>query len=282
MKIGVTGGKPQDGSFYAMLKSAGFECFDFNMACTEIPPYTLQGAMFDDFCKEERKIANAAGMTVWQVHGPMRWPVCDGTPEEREERMEKMKRSIRATSLLGAKYWVIHPLMPHGLFERATDKAKETREMNLAFWSELLKTAKNEGVTICLENMPFLDQRISHIDRIADFVKRLDLPNLGICLDTGHANVFKTDLGDAVRVCGDKLKVLHVHDNDTRCDAHTIPFDGKGNWLGFKAALKEIGFDGVLSLECFINKTYPPELDEYMRVGIAKTAAFLADKELDI
>ena len=273
MKIGITGGKPQDGSFYPMLKSAGFECFDFNMACTEIPPYTLKGAMFDDFCKEEKKIANAAGMTIWQVHGPMRWPVCDGTPEEREERMEKMKRSIRATALLGAKYWVIHPLMPHGLFERATDKAKETREMNLAFWGELLKVAKDEGVTMCLENMPFLDFSISSPAEIASVVREMNDPAFAMCLDTGHANMspdWETP-ADAIRKYGDLIKTLHIHDNRGKNDNHMLPFTGTIDWKDFGHAITECAWEGVLSMECAPNGNLPADILADMYAVYSKT-----------
>ena len=64
-----------------------------------------------------------------------------------------MKKSIRAASILECKNWVIHPIMPFGVEDIDTGDAEKTWDMNVAFMKELLKTAKEYGVTICLENM---------------------------------------------------------------------------------------------------------------------------------
>ncbi len=259
------------------LKRHGYDCIDYGRLCdTKDELYSMPEDEFIAFLKAEGEEMRKGGIEAWQVHGP--WPTDDKTPESRAEKWEFCKKAVKGTAALGSKYLVMHPVMPFGWRGEQDHDAAEA--MNEEFFKELCEYAAPYGVTICLENMPFTAQRISRIEKIAEFVKRLDIPNLGICLDTGHANVFKDNLGDAVRVCGGYLKVLHVHDNDTRCDAHTMPYDGKCDWESFKTALKEINFDGVLSLECHINKTYPPELDEYMRVGIAKIAAYLADKKL--
>ncbi len=259
------------------LKRHGYDCVDYGRLCnTNDELYTMPEEEMVDFLKNEGDVIRKGGVDVWQVHGP--WPTDDKTPESCAKKWEDCKRAVKGTAALGSKYLVMHPHMPFGWGGEQDHDAAEAA--NEDFFKKLCAYAQDYGVIICLENMPFSAQRISRIEKIVEFVKRLNLPNLQICLDTGHCNVFKDDIGDAVRLCGDLLAVLHVHDNDTRCDAHTMPYDGKCNWVGFREALKEIKFDGVLSLECQINKTYPPELDEYMRVGIAKIAAYLADKEL--
>ena len=77
----------------------------------------------------------------------------------------------------------------------------------------------------------------------------MDSPNIGICLDTGHANVFGQDLGDVVRLCAPYLRVVHVHDNNGEQDQHLLPYLGTANWDSFVNAMAEIGYAGVLSLE---------------------------------
>ena len=87
-----------------------------------------------------------------------------------------------------------------------------------------------------------------------DFVRKINSPWLRICLDTGHCAVFGIQPADAVRMLGkDMLKTLHVHDNDGVQDRHWIPFTGVIDWVDFRHALQEIGFDGCLSIE-----TAPP------------------------
>ena len=52
-----------------------------------------------------------------------------------------------------------------------------------------------------------------------------------------------------VRKMGSEIKVLHVHDNTGDRDFHMWPTKGIIDWPGFMKALKEIGFQGVFSLE---------------------------------
>lgn len=261
----------------AWLKRHGYDCIDYSRLCdTNNELYAMPEEDFIAYLKSEGDEIRRGGIEISQVHGP--WPTDDKTSESREEKLINVKKAIRGTAALGCKYIVMHSVMPYGWGKE--DDPDLVERMNEDFFSEICAYAVLYDVNVCIENMPFLHHRLSTVDRIAALVKEMDLPNFFICLDTGHCNVFKYNLGDAVRECGKYLKVLHVHDNDTRCDAHTIPFDGKCDWEAFKQGLRDIEFDGVISLECHINPNYPPKLDEYMRIGIAKTAAYLADKEL--
>ncbi len=124
MKIGIT-------SFYGnikyeKLKEYGFDCVDFNMADTDLPIYTLPQYESDALILKEKALAEASGIEISQVHGPWRYPPLDLTEEDRAERLEKMKRSIRSTSLLGCKYWVVHPIMPYTTHDTERGKEKET------------------------------------------------------------------------------------------------------------------------------------------------------------
>jgi len=235
---------------YEKLKEHGFSCIDYGMADTDALIYSLDDKQFEEFLKKEKELAVAAEIEVSQVHGPWRYPPRDFSDEDRAERLKKMKRSIKATALLDCKFWVVHPIMPYTTVDLKEGKAYETREMNLQFMKELLKTAKEYGVIICLENMPMLNFSISTPTQILKFVNEINDENFKICLDTGHVNVFNNlTVGDAVRELGDKIKVLHIHDNGGTDDDHLAPFSGGIDWVDFSKALKETGFDGVISLE---------------------------------
>ena len=262
MKFGITDDAIRGEEHYRRLRAAGFTYCDFNMADTEKLPYGCDDAGFEEYLKEQRAAAERAGITIWQVHGPWRHPVKDSTPEERAERMEKMKRSIHGAAILGAKYWVVHPIMPYGLQDAGTEDAPKTKALNLEFMRELAETAKQEGVIICLENMPFVDFSISTPAAIVEIVKEIDHPNFAMCLDTGHTNVCKEwhSPAQAIREYAQYIKVLHVHDNRKRKDEHLMPFFGSIDWKDFYAALCEVGFDGVLSLECAPPKKLPTDI----------------------
>ena len=161
MRIGITDRRKWGDEYYARLRSFGFECYDFNMCNTEVAPYIYGEKEFYSYLDNERRLASAAGVDIYQVHGPWRYPVLDEREEDRAERLEKMQRSIRGAAILGSKYWVIHPIMPLGTDDVLTGKCEGTREMNLEFMHKLLTVAKQEGVTVCFENMPFVDFSLS-------------------------------------------------------------------------------------------------------------------------
>ena len=134
MKIGITGCTRYGDEQYKKLKEYGFDCVDFGMANTDAPIYTLPTEESDALVLKEKTLAAEAGIEINQVHGPWRYPPEDGTEENRAERFEKMCKSIRATALLGCKYWVIHPIMPFGTHDIEEGKEKETWELNVEFF----------------------------------------------------------------------------------------------------------------------------------------------------
>ncbi len=260
MKIGLSANMYQNaydrwGEFrYKKLKEHGFSAMDFGMANTDSAIYIASEEELRKMMDNEKHLAEEAEIEISQVHGPWRWPACDLTEEDRKERMEKMKKSIYATYLLGCQNWVIHPIMPYGVEEIDTENAEKTWELNLSFMRELLKTAKGYGVTICLENMPMHKFSIAKPKDILKMVKTINDDNFKICLDTGHVSVFPDlSVGDEVRALGEEIRTLHIHDNRFERDLHLPPFYGEINWADFAKSLKDINYDGVFSLE-----TLPP------------------------
>jgi sugar phosphate isomerase/epimerase len=62
---------------------------------------------------------------------------------------------------------------------------------------------------------------------------------------------------------GDRIKALHVHDNDGKNDTHTLPYASSGvmDWDKITDALREIGYQGDLTYEAdsFMSR-FPAEL----------------------
>ncbi len=262
MKIGILASTPHKNGYgrygdktYEKLKELGFNASDFNICDTDTAIYTAPQSESDELLLKEKELAEKAGIEISQIHGPWRYPPKDGTEEERAERFEKMCISIRAASVVGCKYWVIHPLMPFGTGDKGTENAPITRQINLDFFRELVKVAKKYGVIICLENMPMLNFSISTPEEILGLIEEINDDNLQMCLDVGHVNVFKElNLYEEVLRIKKRLRVLHVHDNMIARDLHLLPTFGNVDWKGFAKGLKEIGFNGSFSIE-----TTPPE-----------------------
>lgn len=228
---------------YKKMKEFGFDYADVPISGI------LDGKTEEEYLAsimKEKQMAEAAGVTIWQIHGPWRYPPHDETPELRAERAELMRRSIRATAHIGCKYWVIHPLFPFG--DCGFDMESFWR-INEEFFKELVPYAKQYGVIVCFENMPMKTVSMSTTEKSLEFIHRINMDNMMLCLDTGHEAVFGLSPADAVRRAGKELAVLHVHDNDGNRDLHRMPGMGVIDFKDFCKALREIEFDGVFSLE---------------------------------
>ena len=188
-----------------------------------------------------------------------------------------MKKALYGTSLLDGGYLVVHPVMPFGWGKN--DDQDFTVQCNVELFSELCAYGKELGVGVCVENMPFAAYPLSRTAALAEFVRTSGIPNLSICLDTGHSNLFADDCGEMVRVCGDLLRTLHVHDNNGKQDQHGIPFTGTIDWENFRCALRDTGFGGCLSLETGVSGRYPMHIRNQMLKGLAMTADYLAFNE---
>ena len=242
---------------FAKLNEQGYDAADINLSDTTTELYSVDEQELKEILDRELRAARRAGITISQVHGPWRSPPRDAVPEDRAERMEKMKRAVVITALLQCPYVVIHPIMPYGTEDIAAGRAEDTRALNLAFFKELVAFAKGYDVTVCLENMPCRDFSLATPEQILSFVREVDDDHFGICLDTGHvAFIPGLSAGEEVRRLGKYIKVLHLHDNMGDNDRHLSPMDGIIDWPDLLQALKEIGFSGVLSLETKIPGNY--------------------------
>ena len=260
---------------YARLKELGYDTVDEDIADIKQPWYR-DAAVMEAECSVRRRAAEKHGIEIYQVHGP--WPTDDTSEEKRVIAWDMMKRAVYGAYCLGSPNLVIHPQMPYGW--GGPEDADEAERITVGMLRSLMPDAERYGVTVCLENMPFKDQRISTMDYILRAVEQVGSPNIAICFDTGHSNVFGRDLGEDARIAGKYLKALHVHDNDGKSDRHMMPYTGTADWDSFIKGVADAGFDGPMSLETagYASRGLPDELfDEVERLN-AMTARHIADE----
>lgn len=277
MKLRLGTGSGGGERAYQKLSSYGYKCVDFQMADTESHWYSFSAVDFEKYLKCEKAWADEYGMEIHQMHGP--WDKYDNqlwddfTPGNLKYLMDTRKKSISACPYLGCKNWVIHPIFPFTPNDTLNGKAEDTYKVNFEFYSELLETAKQYDVTICFENMPHPKFSLSEVDKIKKFIDDINDDHFKACLDTGHVNCFETrNLGDAVRVLGKDLRVMHVHDNRFGRDSHDLPYFGSADWDSFYEGLVDVGYDGVFSLETAPSWKLSDELYDEMAKLLVKIA----------
>jgi D-psicose/D-tagatose/L-ribulose 3-epimerase len=71
-------------------------------------------------------------------------------------------------------------------------------------------------------------------------------PNVGILFDTFHANIEEKNIADGYRTVGPHLKHVHTCEND-----RGIPGSGHVEWGQVFQALRDVNYDGWLTIESF-------------------------------
>lgn len=263
----------------ARMAEHGYSYLDLDLSNTESKYYTAKEDFFFSVIGELKKKLSANGIGISQVHGPWRFPPKDATEEDRAERFGKMTKAAAIARFMGAKYLIVHPLMPFGVDEPTSPD--EVYEINKRFFTSLSDVSGKLGVTVCLENMPFREFPLSSSADILKLIREINSPHLAFCFDTGHANYYGEDASASIIDAGELLAVLHVHDNFGDTDAHLPPYDGNIDWAAFAEALYSIGYSGVMNIESSpkkiqgFDKMSEKEIEE-AELSLAKIAKLLA------
>lgn len=244
------------------IANAGFDAWDFTMSghmaqyshkdqCCLSNNHPLAGPDYMTFVKKMKRISTDNGIYCNQSHAPF--------PVKSPQIRSLLCRSLECTAELGGKICIIHP-----------DNDKSAAE-NAEMYFELLPYAKQFGVKIATENMWNWDKienhattaACSHHDDFLAHIKAVDDPYLVACVDVGHAEMrgLNTDAVTMIRTLGASVQALHLHDVDLHRDSHYAPFTLKVDFEAIIRALKEIDYQGDITLEAcnFLRKEYTAE-----------------------
>ncbi|MCI9440700.1 MAG: sugar phosphate isomerase/epimerase [Ruminococcus sp.] len=288
---------------FEMLKRAGFTCCDFSLNAYLKNTFLYQfevNSFFDQTEKElreffapHREAAQKTGIRIHQMHMP--YP--NYVPGAQDGLNDYLKNVVAVKSMEICAFFECPYIVIHG-FKLAHYLGTEEAEWRetLAFIESLVPMAKELGITVCIENLyngignhivegPCCDAAKAAA-RIDAANKKYDAEVLGFCFDTGHANLIGLDFEKFITILGNRLKVLHIHDNDGISDLHQLPFTftrsrenfTSTDWKGFIKGLKQIGFDGVLSFETApVLTAFPDVMKLDVLEFIAKTGKYFAE-----
>jgi len=176
-----------------------------------------------------------------------------------QERVrENMNASIEMFKLWRPKSFVIHANWILGenttfgvdcAFDKEAEKhgaqaVLETVAENLKYMARL---ARKYGIRLAVENMG--KSPLGAPEDLPKLIEKINEPNAGYCLDSGHANHSGQKPEDWARVMGKKLFETHFHDNRGETDEHMPVGFGTINWIDVINALSEIGFEGPVTFE---------------------------------
>jgi D-psicose/D-tagatose/L-ribulose 3-epimerase len=164
----------------------------------------------------------------------------------RHRTIAHMKDCVRTSADVGAKI-IAGPLYsPVGYLpgrRRTSDEWKWAAEG----YQALGETLVANDVTLAIE--PLNRFETFFLNTAADAVALCDEvnhPNVGILFDTFHANIEEKDIAAGYRTVARHLKHVHTCEND-----RGIPGSGHVEWPAVFQALRDIGYDGWLTIESF-------------------------------
>ena len=160
-------------------------------------------------------------------------------------------------------------------------------ENSLKSMREIIKTAEDCGVTYCVEAVNrFETCLINTAAEALAYVAEVDSPNIGVLLDTYHMNIEENNIGDAIRLVGDKLTSFHTGENN-----RTAPGRGHLDWDEIFGALADINDKGRIVSEPFVMQggevgrdihVYRDLIDNPSEKRIDEEAAYLLNFEREM
>ena len=209
-----------------------------------------------------RAIVEGEGLVLSQfVSTPAK--MASGDPAERAGAVEHFKRQTDVGAALGATLVNSVTHYPFDIAYRPITDRPHMQQFSVEVeagldWDqnwrdyvaairECARYAESAGLRFSLEPHPF--RYGANADGLLRLIEAVGSPALGVNVDPSHL----FPVGEMPHVVlyrlGERVLHCHVSDNDGMTNVHWRPGKGKIDWAAVFVALREIGYDGVVSLE---------------------------------
>ena len=123
-------------------------------------------------------------------------------------------------------------------------------ERTVAGLTEVADHAGERGVTLAIEPLNrWESDMLNTVEQGLDLCDAVGRQNVRLLLDTFHQNIEEKRIGDAIRAADPRLLHFHASEND-----RGVPGSGHMPWGEVREALKDVEYDGAVSLESFSSK----------------------------
>jgi sugar phosphate isomerase/epimerase len=212
--------------------------------------------------EEIRQAFAGSPISVSAIEGIPRLLSAD--PAERNAAKQTIRERLALAGALGAVGVLVVPQFGRvaalsDLSPLATGAQLE-RDLLLAQLRELAPDAKAAGVSLFLEPLNRYEAYIvNRLEQGAAIAQEVG-PEIGVMADFFHMNIEEADIPASIRTNAAHVVYVHVADSN-----RLQPGRGHLNFRPGFRALKEIGYDGPLAIECRVEGPY----DEAIREAVA-------------
>jgi len=153
---------------------------------------------------------------------------------------------------------VIHP--PND--NNGSEQLQQKLERSLKVFECVRPLCEANSVTLAIENCYPSDEKI-----LKYYFKKYPPDFVVFCFDSGHANLNKNL--DTLLKFGDRLTVLHLHDNKGEKDDHQPPFWGTINWQKVMQWILKSSFSKPINFEItHSSKLFNGSMEDFMEYSV--------------
>ncbi len=189
----------------------------------------------------------------------------DFDPVRRREATDHMKDLLSGIAELGgtgavtpAAYGLASTRLPPFTVPRTEE---EDRRVLLDALEELGEHAEREGALVLLEPLNrYEDHMLNRVEGAVELCAAVGRPSVKVMGDLFHMNIEEDDLGESIRAADGHLAHVHLADS-----SRLQPGTAHTDFAGAFAALRDIGFEGFMAMECGIRGNPEEALPESVR-----------------
>ena len=222
----------------------------------KLEAYGFEGIEFwgHQLWERESEIADALARSPIKastVCAGLRGCLLGAEPEERRQAVLDIRRLLPVVDAIGAVGLIVVPIFGPPRIADLTPLAGAAdleRDLLVALLKEVAEGLDQDGVEawVLLEPLNRYETHLLRtLDDAVEVARRVGHPKVKIMADFFHMHIEETDTPEAIRRAGDYIGHVHLADN-----TRLLPGTGDTDFAAGFAALKEIGYDGYLALEC--------------------------------
>jgi sugar phosphate isomerase/epimerase len=178
--------------------------------------------------------------------------------EAKQAKCEVIKESLRLAAATGAVSLVIPEYAPQfspPIFVPPSPSDAE-KSLLLELLEDVGRYAQQIGTTLVLEPINRYETRFFHtVDEAVEICKEVGSPNIKVMADLFQMNIEERDIAESIRRAGKYIHYVHLSDSN-----RLLPGYGHIDFRSAFGALKEIGYEGYMGLECAISGKPDDEL----------------------
>jgi D-psicose/D-tagatose/L-ribulose 3-epimerase len=220
------------------LKKMGYDGVELPIFDLDRAKWKLWAQRLDDLGLER-----TANTVIAPEHNPL-----SADPAIREAAYEHLKAVIDCCATVGSSILCGPHQVALGVFTGRGATGDEWKR-SVEHLRRAAEHASGAGVVLAEEVVNRFElYHLNTIDQGIRLVDEVGHPNCRLHLDTFHAHIEEKNTADAIRRAGSRIAHVHISEND-----RGVPGTGSVAWDPTFDALRDVGYDGWLTVEAFGN-----------------------------